>query len=83
MAEKLAKIRVDLEVFQELLKLPDDVTITSIYTKRLTPRGPREQIAEVYLKCDRFKEIGFGEDTPEISFEEIINAGMWDRENNG
>ena len=79
---KLAKIKIDHDKMREALGLPDDVDVTSVYTKRHNSRGRREPHSFVYISCDRFDEIDEWDTAPEISFRDAKNGGMWDEENN-
>lgn len=82
MGVRLAKVKVELEVFKQLLALPEDTKITSIYTKRPSSRGPRETIAEVYIECSRFRMVNEGDVAPEMDMEEVFSIGLWDKNEN-
>ena len=79
---KLAKVRINHDIIKEALNLPEDVTITSIYTERRTVRGRRENNSLIYVMCERFNEIEPHQTAPEITMREVMNTGMWDSEEN-
>lgn len=69
---RMGKYIINHEEIKNLLNLPDDVEITSIHTVR----GHTD--TAIYLKCDRFDEVPSGNNTPEMTYEEILNRGTWD-----
>lgn len=81
MTVKLAKIKIDHANMRKFLGLPEDVTITSVYTGRHR-REPRDLYSYVYVVSNRFKEIGDYDLAPEISFRDAQSDGEWDIENN-